>query len=81
MKLKRILALAAVIILAGMYGAVLVFSLSDSPAAPDLFKAAIFCTVVIPVLLYGFLLIARNVKKGREERRKAEEEKTNKKGE
>ncbi len=61
MKIKRILALAAVIILVIMYLSTIVFALSDSPDAEAWFKASIFCTVVIPVLLYGYMAIYKYV--------------------
>ena len=61
MKLKRILALAAIIILVAMYLSTIVFALSDSPNADAMFKASIFCTVVIPILLYGYMMIYRFV--------------------
>ena len=37
----------------------LVFALMDHPAAADLLRASIGCTILIPVLLYGFLLVYR----------------------
>ena len=61
MKIKRLLALAAIIILAAMYLSTIVFALSDSPNADYWFKASIFCTVVIPVLLYGYMAIYKYV--------------------
>lgn len=59
MKLKRVFAIIAVILLVGLYGSTLVFALSDSPNAAYLFKASIFCTVIIPVMLYGYMIIYR----------------------
>ena len=71
MKLKRILALAAIIILVAMYLSTIVFALSDSPNADAMFKASIFCTVVIPILLYGYMMIYRFVIK-KDDRRTAD---------
>ena len=59
MKIKRIFALIAVILLVALYGSTVVFALSDSPNATYLFKASIFCTVIIPVLLYSYVLVYR----------------------
>lgn len=59
MKLKKFFAILAVVLLVGLYGSTLVFALSDSPNAAYLFKASIFCTVIIPVMLYGYLIIYR----------------------
>ncbi len=57
MKLKRIFAVIAVLLLVGLYGSTLIFAISGSPETNYLFKASIFCTVVIPVFLYGYILI------------------------
>lgn len=61
-KLKRILALIGAILLICMYTATLVFALIDSPTADALLKASIAATILIPVLLYAFILIARLLK-------------------
>ena len=50
---KRILALAAAILLFGMYLSTLIFALIGSPHSIDLLWASIACTIVLPVLLYG----------------------------
>ena len=54
---KRILALAAAILLFGMYLSTLIFSLIGSPHSIDLLWASIACTIVLPVLLYGYMLV------------------------
>ena len=61
-KAKRILALLAVILLGGMYVAALIFSLMSSDRAQVYFRAALAGTVLIPVLLYLFLLVLRAVR-------------------
>lgn len=61
-KLKRIFALAGAVLLIAMYAATLVFALIDSPAASNLLKASIAATILIPVLLYAFILVARLLK-------------------
>lgn len=61
-KLKRILALIGAILLICMYAATLVFALIDSLTADALLKASIAATILIPVLLYAFILIARLLK-------------------
>ena len=58
-KAKRILALAGVILLAGLYLITLVLALTSSPATKGMLMAAISCTIVIPCLIYGFMLVAR----------------------
>lgn len=58
-KLKRILALVGAVLLIGMYLITLILGLTASPATQDMLMAAIVCTIVIPCLLYAFMLVAR----------------------
>lgn len=58
-KSKRILALAGVILLVALYLITLVLALASSPATKGMLMAAIGCTIVIPCLIYGFMLVAR----------------------
>lgn len=62
-KMKRILALLTVVILAVLYVATLIFALIDSPWAFSMFKACIGMTVVLPCLLYIYLWIYRVLNK------------------
>lgn len=61
-KMKQILAIIGVILLVGMYACTLIFALIGSPASMALLRASIAATVIIPVLLYAYILIARLVK-------------------
>lgn len=65
-KAKRILALTGVVLLVAMYAATLVFALTDSPHSFSLFKASIYCTIVIPVIFYSGTLIFNNASKRKE---------------
>lgn len=58
-RIKQILALAAVVLLLGMYGATMVFAFMDSPGSDALFKASVTCTIMVPVLLYAYQLVYR----------------------
>jgi len=58
-KFKRIAALIGVIFLIGMYVVTLILGLTASPATQNMLMASIVCTVLIPVLLYAMMLIAR----------------------
>lgn len=58
-KMKRILALTGAVFLVCIYIATLIFALIDSPAASGLFLASVAATILVPVLLYGYILIAR----------------------
>ena len=58
-KIKRILALIGAILLVLLYLSTLIFALIDSPRANDLLAASVAATILVPVLLYGFLLFCR----------------------
>ena len=58
-KAKRILALIGVIFLVAMYLSTLIFSLIDSPLASDLLKGSVAATILVTVVLYGFVLFSR----------------------
>lgn len=62
-KVKRILALIGVIFLVSLYiltliGAIIIPKYSDA-----LFKASIYSTFVVPVMLYAYMLVYRLLKK------------------
>ena len=61
-KIKQIFALIGAVLLVCMYAATLIFALIDSPAASGLFKATVAATILIPVLLYAFIMITRLLK-------------------
>ena len=58
-KIERVFALIGAILLAGMYLVVLYLGLTANPNTQNVLMAAIGCTIVIPVLLYAMMLIAR----------------------
>lgn len=60
--MKRVLALVGVILLLAMYIATFVLAMMKSPATDGLFRAAIFCTLTVPILLYGYQLIYKYLK-------------------
>lgn len=62
-KMKRFLALTGAFLLSAMYAATLVFALIGSEHALTLLKAAIACTVIVPVFLYAYILVYRVLKK------------------
>ncbi len=58
-KMKRILAWIAIIILVGIYLATFILGVFGSTHTADLFKACIALTIVVPVLFYAILLVAK----------------------
>lgn len=61
-KLTRVFALIGAILLAGLYICTLVFAMIDSAYTSDLLKAAIASTIILPILLYAYILIYRLAK-------------------
>lgn len=64
---KRIFAILGVIILFGLYAATLVFALIDSPFTLKALKVSVGLTVIIPVLLWIYMWLFRQI----EQRRKS----------
>lgn len=64
---KRILALAGVILLIGLYVVTFICAIFTTPAAKGLFMACIFATVAVPVMGYAYILVYRVLKKKKEE--------------
>lgn len=60
--MKRTLAILGVILLLGMYLATFVFALIDHPNSSGWLMGSVYCTIVVPVLLYGYTLIYRHLK-------------------
>ena len=60
--LKQITALIGVIALAGLYVSTLVLALIGSVEAINLLKAAVYATIVLPVLLWAYSFIYRIMK-------------------
>ena len=56
-KLKQILAITGIIVLLGIYVLAFVFALLKSPGAESMLMAALYSTVIVPVLLYAILLV------------------------
>ena len=64
---RRILAILALILIAGLYAATIVFALIDSPFAKNCLMASLFCTIVVPAVIYGFLVITRQISGSRKD--------------
>lgn len=61
-KAKRILAVIGIIILAGLYVSTLIFAIIGSEDAMDWFKASVYSTIVLPVLIWAYGLVYRLLK-------------------
>ncbi len=56
-------ALTGAVILIALYVSSIIFALMDSPLAENLLLASLFCTIVIPAVLYGYAVALRYFKK------------------
>lgn len=65
MNLKRIFAILGVILLVCLYVSTLVLALIGSPFSRQCLMAAIYCTMIVPILIYAYnrFLHFRNKKK------------------
>lgn len=62
-KIKRILALIGAILLAALYLITLILAFADPTASRDWLKAAVCATIIVPIVLYGYILVYRLLKK------------------
>lgn len=69
MKKKQIMAWIGIVLLVALYLSTLIFSLLKSDFAYDMFRISVACTIIVPVLLYGYILFYR-ISKKRERKRK-----------
>lgn len=60
---KRTLALLGAVLLITMYVSTLIFALVDHSASMGLLKASIACTILLPVLLYAYTLVYKQITK------------------
>ena len=62
-KSKRILAIIGCILLVSMYVVTIVLALTDDPNTMNAFRASIYCTIIVPVLIWAYSFIYRLLKK------------------
>lgn len=58
-KMKRILAWIGIIVLAGLYLITFILGVTGNESTKGLLMASIACTVIVPCLMYGMMLIAK----------------------
>ena len=64
---KKILAIIGIVVLAALYIVTLVSAFFVTPATTDFFMISLIATIMIPILLYVYLLIYRLIKGKSEE--------------
>lgn len=67
MKLRRIMAIGGLILIALAYLCTLIFALIDSPHAKSMLMASLFCTIVVPAILYAYQMISQVTKQKNKE--------------
>lgn len=78
-QLKRILAIIGIVLLVAMYFITLLCAIFDTRNEMFMFKASVTCTILVPILLWGYTVIYRlakgkNEKELQETLRKMEDE-------
>ena len=66
-QIKRILAALGIILLVAMYLITLFCAIFDTGSEMVMFKASVTCTVLVPILLWGYTVIYR-LAKGKDEK-------------
>lgn len=56
-KTKKVIAIIGIVFLVGSYLSTLIASLMHSEFAHGLFIASMFCSIAVPLVLYGYMLI------------------------
>lgn len=64
---RRIMAIIGIIILVALYLLTFIFALIDTPWASKLFTASAFATVLVPLILWIYLWIAKVLSKDSDE--------------
>ena len=79
-KVKKILALAAVVIIIGVYILTFISAIFVRPEAMQLFKVCIALTIFMPIVIWGYMIIYKllNPKKDDEMELEQEDEPENK---
>jgi uncharacterized BrkB/YihY/UPF0761 family membrane protein len=60
-KVKRIAAITGIVLIASMYLISFISSFFAKEHAAGLFLASVFSTIVIPIMIYGFIAVYRYV--------------------
>jgi len=64
--MKRILAMIGIVILLGLYLLTFIASIFHTDFAHSLFMASFYSTVIVPVMLYVYMMIYKVFKKGKD---------------
>ena len=59
MKKKRLAAILGLFLIVAMYLATILFALIGSPFARSCLMASLFCTFLVPITIYAYLIVLR----------------------
>jgi hypothetical protein len=68
--MKRAGAIIGIAVLVCLYVVTLVFAILSKPGATELFNASLYCTFIIPVLIYVYSMIYKYVHKEKSDTKK-----------
>lgn len=61
-KVKRILAIIGIVLLVSLYVTTIVLALTDDANTMNAFRASIYCTFLVPVLIWAYTFIYKLLK-------------------
>ena len=61
-RIKRILAVIGIILLVSLYVITFVLALTDDPNTMNAFRASLYCTFLVPVLIWAYSFIYKLLK-------------------
>ena len=61
-KVKRILAIIGIVLLVSLYVITIVLALTDDPNTMNAFRASVYCTFLVPVLIWAYTFIYKLLK-------------------
>lgn len=60
--MKKIIAIICILVLIGLYLTTFILAVSNKPGTADLFKASVYATIVLPILMYIYLWIYKLIR-------------------
>lgn len=61
-KAKRILAIIGIVLLISLYVITIVLAVTDDPNTMNAFRASVYCTFLVPVLIWAYTFIYKLLK-------------------
>ena len=61
-KVKRILAIIGIVLLFSLYVITIVLALTDDPNTMNAFRGSVYCTFLVPVLIWAYTFIYKLLK-------------------